>query len=86
MILGKKGDVQWTVMDGEAVLLNLATGIYYTLDRVGTVIWQELTTNKSIEEIVEIVCARFDEDASVVRGDIDELLAHLKQERLIAHE
>lgn len=27
MILGRKGDVQWTVMDGEAVILNLATGI-----------------------------------------------------------
>jgi len=86
MILGRKGDVQWTVMEGEAVILNLATGIYYTLDCVGTVIWQELAAGKSTEEIVEIVCARFDEEASVVRGDIEDLLAHLKEEQLIVQE
>ncbi len=86
MILGRKGDVQWTVMEGEAVILNLTNGIYYTLDRVGTVIWQEVTAGKDIEEIVKIVCARFDEEASVVRGDIEKLLAHLKQEQLIVQE
>ena len=86
MILGRKGDVQWTVMDGEAVILNLANGIYYTLDRIGTIIWQELALGKGLEEIVEIVCARFDEEANVVRGDIKELVAHLKQEQLIMPE
>jgi hypothetical protein len=86
MILGRKGDVQWTVMDGEAVILNLATGIYYTLDRVGTIIWQELAAGTGVEEIIEIVCERFDEEANVVRGDIEELLAHLKQEQLIVRE
>lgn len=86
MILDRKGDVRWNVMEGEAVILNLATGIYYTLDPVGTVIWQEVTAGKDIEEIVEIVCARFDEEASVVRGDVEDLLAHLKEEQLIVQE
>ena len=70
-------------MEGEAVILNLATGIYYTLDRIGTVMWQELTAGKNVEEIVAIICTQFDGDASVVRQDIEELLAHLKKERLI---
>ena len=86
MILGRKGDVQWTIMDGEAVILNLATGIYYTLDRVGTVIWQELTAGKGIEETVEFVCARFDEEASAVRSDMERLLTHLKKEQYIVPE
>lgn len=84
MILDRKGDVQWTVMEGEAVILNLATGIYYTLDRIGTVIWQEWAAGKALEEIVEVVCARFDGDTDGIRGDIEELLAHFKQEQLIA--
>jgi hypothetical protein len=85
MILDRKGDVQWTVMDGEAVILNLANGVYYTLDRIGTLIWQEFVAGKTVEEIVQIICERFDGDTSVIRQDIEELLAHLKKEQLIAH-
>lgn len=70
-------------MEEEAVILNLTNGVYYTLDRVGTVIWQELMGGKRVDEIVEVVCERFDVDAAVIRGDLGELLAHLKEEHLI---
>ena len=39
-------DVHSTALDGEAVLLNLQNGQYYTMNRVGTVVWRcSRTTN-----------------------------------------
>ena len=70
-------------MEGEAVILNLTNGVYYTLDSVGTVIWEELMTGKGLDEIVAVVCERFAEDATVIRGDLEELLGHLKEEHLV---
>ncbi len=40
MIISRSPEVQWTVLDGEAVLLNLENGVYYTLNGVGTKICQ----------------------------------------------
>ena len=33
-------DAQGTTMDGETVLLDLSSGRYYTLNRLGSVIWE----------------------------------------------
>jgi hypothetical protein len=40
MIISRSPEVHWTVLDGEAVLLNLENGVYYTLNDVGTKICQ----------------------------------------------
>ena len=36
-------DVQGTSLEGETVLLDLSTGRYYTLNRLGSVIWEHCT-------------------------------------------
>ena len=43
-------------MEGETVLLDLSTGRYYTLNRLGSVIWEHCTGDKTISEI-HAVCA-----------------------------
>ena len=53
-------DVQGTNMDGETVLLDLGTGRYYTLNRLGSVIWEHCTGDNSISDIHEVLCNRFD--------------------------
>ena len=32
-------EVAAKVMDGEAILINLSSGIYYSMDKVGGVLW-----------------------------------------------
>jgi hypothetical protein len=75
--------VNSTVLEKEAVLLNLANGIYYTLNPLGTAIWEMLTGDRSLEVISAALCERFDVSEDRVRTDLAALVARLRCEQLI---
>jgi hypothetical protein len=82
-IFTRSTDVDWTVLDGEAVLINLENGFYYTLNRVGTVIWELFTGDQTLEAICSALCERFDVTADVARKDLLALVTKLHHEGLI---
>jgi hypothetical protein len=64
-------------LDGEAVLLNVDTGIYYGLDEVGTAIWRVLERGACETEIVERLLEEYDVEPAQLRGDVSTFLALL---------
>lgn len=83
MNVARNPDVHWTVLDGEAVLLNLQNGVYYTLNRVGKTIWELFTGDQPLERILSALCERFDVTEDVAREDLIALVTRLRQEKLI---
>lgn len=83
MAVTRNLDVHWTVLDGEAVLLNLQNGAYYTLNRVGRAIWELFTGDRPLERILSALCELFDVTEDVAREDLVALVARLRQEGLI---
>ena len=79
-------DVQCSVLDGEAVLLNLETGAYFTLNRVGTVTWELFDGECTLDQILLAICERFEVSEEVARQDLLSLVRHLGQEGLIQPE
>jgi hypothetical protein len=57
-------------LDGEAVLLNVETGIYFGLDEVGTRIWNLLVAGAGIPEIVDRMLEEYEVDAEQLRADL----------------
>ncbi len=57
-------------LDGETVLLNLDTGIYFGLDAVGTDMWRAMHSTKALGEAVETVRAQYAADPVVLRDDL----------------
>jgi len=55
-------DVVFRELEGEMVLLNLATGVYFGLDPVGTRIWTLIEAHRSSDEIVETLTAEYEVD------------------------
>jgi len=54
-------DVVITELEGkEAVLLNLSTKMYYTLNETGLRIWQMLSSGRTFGEISETLSGEFD--------------------------
>ena len=47
-------------IDGEAVMINLDTGSYYSADKVGAVIWAWIDEGRSVGEILSLLCERYD--------------------------
>ncbi len=79
-------DVQCSVLDGEAILLNLETGAYFALNRVGTVTWELFNGERTLDQIHLAICERFEVSEEVARQDLLALVEHLDQEGLIQPE
>jgi hypothetical protein len=75
--------VAFAEIDGEAVLLNVDSGIYFGLDGVGTDIWNLLTQGATEDEIVCRLVEEYDAEAAQVRLDVAALLAALRDNGLV---
>ena len=71
-------------LEGEAVILNLADGIYYGLDGAGALVWELLREPRNVAELRDAVTARFAVDAETAEADLRALLADLAARGLVA--
>jgi hypothetical protein len=85
-ILRPSPDVQGTSMEGETVLLDLSTGRYYTLNRLGSVIWEHCTGLRPISDIHAVLCDRFEVASERALDDLVALVNQLVQEGLLQQE
>jgi hypothetical protein len=79
-------NVQGTTLDGETVLLDLSSGRYYTLNRVGTAIWERCTGHQSLQEIHASLCAKYKAASDRISDDLLALVTHLGHEGLLTLE
>lgn len=70
-------------IDGEAVIINLDSGNYYSLVDVGSLIWSLVEKGASANELQNLVQQTYQGDASYIDRGVQELLAQLQQENLI---
>ena len=71
------------VADGEAVLLDIESGEYFSLNPVGSRIWELCDGTRSTAEIVSVICGEFDVAEDVATADAHEILDELQNEKLV---
>jgi hypothetical protein len=81
-------DVIWREVDGEVVLLNVATGQYFGLDAVGSQVWILLQSMGSqganLETLCNLVKGEFEVDSATAEHDLTALLNDLLAQQLLA--
>src|ERR1044071_4625483 len=70
-------------IDGEAVIINLDSGNYYSLVEAGSFIWSLVERGASASEVQQLVQQTYQGNATEIDRGIQELLAQLQQENLI---
>ena len=70
-------------LEGEAVLLDLATKRYYRLNATAARIWRALEQGLGAPRIVEALVAEFDVDPETARGELDRALLDLRARGLV---
>ena len=79
----KSEDVIERTLDGEAVLLDMNTGLYYSMDPVGSRAWELLDGSSTLERIAETLCNEYDAEPERVLSDLKELFSDLLSEGLV---
>src|ERR1019366_9934865 len=70
-------------LDGETVLLNLDTGIYFGLDAVGSDMWRAIQSSASLGDAVSLIEAQYDGDPAVLRDDLLRLVNQMLAKGLV---
>lgn len=76
-------DVAAKVIDGEAIIMNLSNGLYFSMDGVGATVWELLERGHSLKEVAETVGARYSVDPASVQPDVHGLVEDLLLEGLV---
>jgi len=74
----------WRMMGDTAVIVNVSTGAYYSLNATASEIWQNVAAGKSEEDILQILLESYAIDAEQLRADISECVREWSEEGLIS--
>lgn len=80
------GEVIAKIMDGEAILINLSNGLYYSMDDTGGAIWALIERQYSLEEMAAWLVAQYHIPHERASTDIMRLVGELLAERLVVIE
>jgi len=83
LVLRGSDDVLVRALDGEAVLLDMASGKYFGLNEVGARIWELLATGESVGAIRRAIVAEFEVDEARAGEDLAALLTELETRGLV---
>ena len=70
-------------MAGEAIVLNMKSGVYFGMDQVAALIWSLLEKPRTVGEIRDAIMKEYDVDSSTCEQDLRSFLDHLSSAGLI---
>lgn len=86
-LLRLRGDhLQWVDVDGEVVALDETALTYLSANESAAVLWRELTSGTTREQLAERLVERFELDAAQAQADVDLFLADLQARGLLETE
>jgi hypothetical protein len=71
------------IIDGEAVIMNLSSGFYYSTDHVGGLIWGCIENGRSYREMLDFLASTFPAVNGELVPAVDTFLQDLLQQQLI---
>ena len=82
-LLVQHDQVAAKTFDDDVILINLATGVYYTIETIGSSIWKLVAKQYSVSEIATALSDGFEVSVEQARHDLGVLVAQLVQEELV---
>jgi hypothetical protein len=82
-ILARSPDVLSTEAGGQAAIMSISKGRYYSLDPIATDIWRRLATPVEVGKLATSLAAGYTGDPAKIEADLSRLLEQMLGEGLI---
>jgi hypothetical protein len=79
-------DILFQEVQGDAVLLDMKSGVYFGLDRVGTRMWQIMAEHSVIRDVIAAILTEFDVPEERCREDVLVLVGRLRDQGIVILE
>ena len=76
-------NVTWKSLKSGVVVLNMANGTYYTLNKTASDIWLAIRKGKRKDDILQEMMDSYDADEAQLKADVEEIFFYLTKEALI---
>jgi hypothetical protein len=76
-------DVVFRELDGEGVILNLASGIYFGLDPTGMRMWQLIDQQGRLGTVLAALCEEYEAPRETIERDLIRLASELWDKGLL---
>jgi hypothetical protein len=75
--------VEWRMVEGEIVALDLRRSLYLAINPSGAALWPALLDGATRAELVERLCAEWEIDRAAAEPDVDGFLSQLAEHDLL---
>ena len=72
------------IIEGEAIIINMKMGYYYSADQTGAFIWELLSQNLDTEGMLARIMQRYAGEPHEVRRILQDFLERLQSENLVS--
>jgi len=79
----RREDISTTIIDGELGMMSEEKGKYYTLDFIGTRVWELIEKPITVDDLIILLMKEYEVDRATCEVDLLELLDKLLKEELI---
>jgi hypothetical protein len=76
-VFGRRDRVMVQQVEGQAVLLDIASGEYFSLNEVGGRVWELCDGTRTVAEVVDAICTEYDVPPTTAMSDAGALLESL---------
>lgn len=71
------------VVDGEAILIDLSSGMYYSMEKVSGLVWSMIMAGSSIAIIADVIADRYSVPVAQAQEDVRALVEELLADNLV---
>ena len=82
-IVSQTNEFEVTDLDEEKVIMNLDKGKYFSLNSMGSVIWEIIGEEISVKKIIELLMCEYEVEESICEDYVFEYLINLENIDLI---
>jgi len=82
-VVSANADLLFSEIDGELVMMDMDSGRYFNLDRIGTAVWRELAQPREVREICRVLGEHYEAAPGEIERDVLDLLGRMLDSRLI---
>lgn len=79
-----KEEITAKIIDGEAIIINISTGVYYSMDNVGAALWNMIEKEYTLQECITEIVNQYDVTNETAKTDAERLASDLLKENLVA--
>ena len=76
-------DLLYSELDGEGVVLDLSSGVYFGLNPVGARVWQLLDGGRPLREVRDALLTEFDVEPARCEADLLEVVGRMAKSGLV---